>query len=121
MPFGNGTGPLGQGPMTGRGAGYCAGYGTPGYMNPTGGRYGRGYFGWGRGWGWRNWSKGAGFGRRWGGFGAWGGYPSTLPQPTASEEKEILTQQMKSLEEELKGIKARLQEISKDSKKNSSR
>jgi len=30
MPRGDGTGPLGQGPMTGRGAGLCAGYPTPG-------------------------------------------------------------------------------------------
>jgi hypothetical protein len=31
MPFGDGTGPRGMGPMTGRGAGYCAGYNQPGY------------------------------------------------------------------------------------------
>ncbi len=58
MPWGDGTGPRGLGPMTGRGAGYCAGYGMPGYMNPYGGRYwGRGGgFGFGRGggWGYRN-------------------------------------------------------------------
>jgi len=33
MPRGDGTGPTGKGPMTGRGAGYCAGYPTPGYEN----------------------------------------------------------------------------------------
>ena len=33
MPAGDGTGPLGFGPMTGRGAGYCAGYPVPGYAN----------------------------------------------------------------------------------------
>ncbi len=38
MPRGDGTGPAGMGPMTGRAAGYCAGYGVPGYMNPLGGR-----------------------------------------------------------------------------------
>ena len=38
MPRGDGTGPAGIGPMTGRAAGYCAGYGIPGYMNPVGGR-----------------------------------------------------------------------------------
>ncbi len=38
MPGGDGTGPMGLGPMTGRAAGYCAGYGMPGYMNPYGGR-----------------------------------------------------------------------------------
>jgi len=31
MPWGNGTGPMGYGPMTGRATGYCAGYPTPGY------------------------------------------------------------------------------------------
>ena len=34
MPLGDGTGPAGFGPMTGRAAGYCAGYPVPGYMNP---------------------------------------------------------------------------------------
>ena len=38
MPAGNGTGPLGLGPMTGRAAGYCAGYSMPGYMNSVAGR-----------------------------------------------------------------------------------
>ena len=55
MPRGDGTGPMGMGPMTGRAAGYCAGYPVPGFMNPTPG----GGFGWGRGrgrgrgWGWQ--------------------------------------------------------------------
>jgi len=34
MPGGDRTGPLGMGPMTGRGVGYCAGYPVPGYANP---------------------------------------------------------------------------------------
>jgi hypothetical protein len=38
MPRGDGSGPAGMGPMTGRAAGHCAGYGVPGYMNPYGGR-----------------------------------------------------------------------------------
>lgn len=45
MPRGNGTGPSGMGSMTGRGAGFCAGSKTPGYMNPVPGRgmrFGRG-------------------------------------------------------------------------------
>jgi len=43
MPRGDGTGPAGMGPMTGRAAGYCAGYPVPGYANPGffGGGYGR--------------------------------------------------------------------------------
>lgn len=38
MPRGDRTGPAGLGPMTGRAAGFCAGYPTPGYMNPVGAR-----------------------------------------------------------------------------------
>ncbi len=56
MPRGDGTGPAGFGPMTGRGAGYCAGYPVPGYMNPAGLR-GAGF--WARPWA----GRGAGFGR----------------------------------------------------------
>lgn len=33
MPRGNGTGPVGMGPLTGRSAGFCTGFRTPGYMN----------------------------------------------------------------------------------------
>lgn len=50
MPGGDRTGPVGRGPMTGRGAGFCAGYGVSGFGNPgynaggafPGGRGGRG-------------------------------------------------------------------------------
>ena len=88
MPFGNGTGPAGMGPMTGRAAGFCAGYPMPGYMNPVVGRvgsygssvpavgpYGAGLYGYGAGYaapyaGWGNpWLRrgfGRGFGRGWG-------------------------------------------------------
>ncbi|MGB9609626.1 MAG: DUF5320 domain-containing protein [Bryobacteraceae bacterium] len=52
MPFGDGTGPLGQGPRTGRGAGFCSGFGVPGSLNRGGGFFGRGR---GGGRGWRNW------------------------------------------------------------------
>ena len=58
MPAGDGTGPVGAGPMTGRGAGYCAGYGVPGYANQVRGGRGGGFgggFGGGRGSGGRGW------------------------------------------------------------------
>ena len=49
MPRGSQTGPEGQGPRTGRGLGYCAGYPNPGFINNTFGRvYGRG-MGFGKG------------------------------------------------------------------------
>jgi hypothetical protein len=71
MPFGNGTGPMGLGPMTRRGAGFCDGFGRPGftstmprYLHPYGYSYltpGRprwGYgFGRGLGHGWRRWGS----------------------------------------------------------------
>ncbi len=41
MPRGDGAGPAGLGPKTGRAAGFCAGYPVPGYMNLVGAR---GYF-----------------------------------------------------------------------------
>ena len=44
MPSGDGTGPRGMGPMTGRAAGFCAGFGRPGFANPIPGRW----FGFGR-------------------------------------------------------------------------
>lgn len=53
MPGGDGTGPMGMGPMTGRGAGYCAGFAGPGFASRF---FGGGFFGRGRGGGrgWRN-------------------------------------------------------------------
>lgn len=42
MRGGDGTGPMGMGPMTGRGAGYCAGFPSPGFVNPIGSRLGLG-------------------------------------------------------------------------------
>jgi len=85
MPAGNGMGPAGMGPMTGRGAGFCAGYPTPGYMNPYGGRYLNRGFGMGRGGGGFGRGGGMGFGRGrgWGrGFGY--GYNSPYPYAPAS-------------------------------------
>jgi hypothetical protein len=38
MPRGDGTGPMGAGPQTGRSAGYCAGKQTPGFASAPGGR-----------------------------------------------------------------------------------
>lgn len=59
MPGGDRTGPMGEGPMTGRAAGFCAGFGLPGYANPAFGRgfgrgFGGGFRGRGAGRGWRN-------------------------------------------------------------------
>ncbi len=127
MPGGDGTGPGGMGPMTGRAAGYCAGYPVPGYMNPVGGR-GFGAFGRGRGggrgggWGWRNqfyatgmtgWQR-AGLGMP--AYGAPAGYPAPYPTPfapAATEEQELdaLKGQAEYFEDALEGIKKRIDEL----------
>ena len=59
MPFGDRTGPLGQGPRTGRGAGFCSGSAGPGSLNQGGGS---GLSGQGRGGGrrFRNWFRATG-------------------------------------------------------------
>lgn len=56
MPAGDGSGPRGEGPMTGRGMGICAGYPAGGYASSPGRRGGFGMYGrgGGRGRGWRN-------------------------------------------------------------------
>ncbi len=59
MPGGDRTGPMGAGPMTGRGAGYCAGFDAPGFVRRGMGGGGFGYFGFGRG------GRARGAGRGW--------------------------------------------------------
>jgi len=57
MPRGDGTGPTGLGPMTGRKAGYYGGFEAPGFANPVpgyGAGRGRGGGGRRRGRGWRH-------------------------------------------------------------------
>jgi hypothetical protein len=54
MSRGDGTGPTGLGSMTGRAAGYCAGFNTPGFTN-----FGCGYYGRARGWWLRRMYRGA--------------------------------------------------------------
>jgi len=53
MPGRDRTGPLGAGPRTGRGMGYCGVYDRPGFANLTASS--RGWFGFGRGGGGRGW------------------------------------------------------------------
>ena len=107
MPRGDGTGPGGLGPMTGRAAGYCAGYNTPGFMNPYGGRMGGG-FGWGRGRG-RFWGGGyppaAGF------RGApYGAHPNA-PAYSEEQEKQALQGQVKYFEDQIDALKKRIEEL----------
>ncbi len=126
MPRGDGTGPAGMGPMTGRAAGYCAGYSVPGYMNPAGGRGGFGGRGpgFGGGGGRRNgyYATGLpGWARAAQGIPAWGGYragyapgaPVGAPDP--EQEKEVLRRQAEDLQQSLDDINERIEQIDKSS------
>ena len=127
MPAGDGSGPRGMGPMTGRGAGHCAGNSVPGYANPIPGR-GMG-MGWMRGAGW-----GGGRGRRgswryspappdWAPVGyspAWGAPPPVAygpyaaPQPTPEQETEFLKAQGEQLQGQLDAITQRIAELEQE-------
>jgi len=87
MPLGDGTGPDGLGPRTGRGLGYCSGYGRPGYTIAAPGRR---FFGRGR----RFWRAPA--------------QPITL---TKEQEKEELEAEIKDVESELKALKEALKKL----------
>jgi len=114
MPGGDRTGPLGLGPRTGRAAGYCAGYPTPGYMNPGPG-FGRGFGrGGGRGFGRGFWGRGRGFWRRGYGDPYYWPQPDVFPQPSKDEEKVYLENMVKDLKEEIDAIQERIKELSKE-------
>lgn len=111
MPRGDRTGPEGRGPMTGRRAGYCAGYEVPGYANervpPMGLGRGPGRGG-GRG-------RGRGGGRGWGRGRPWP-YPDTVPVPAQApiaheDEISYLEGAAQRLEADLKAVKDRLKEL----------
>jgi hypothetical protein len=119
MPRGDGTGPAGQGPKTGRAAGYCAGYDAPGFMNPGPGRgfWGRGF--WGRGGG-----RGRGFRRYWDYPPAYPVYPvPAYPAPAGpappgtqmnpEDEAKYLEGVAEQLKKELEAITKRIDELSR--------
>ena len=124
MPGGDRTGPMGMGSMTGRAAGFCAGYPVPGFMNLTGGQS---YRGWGRGFrgggrGWRNWYYATGlpgWARAGYGWPAWGGGVSPYayggvpfaPAITPQQEIDGLKGQAEYLEDTLDGVKKRIEEL----------
>lgn len=122
MPRGDGTGPAGLGPMSGRGMGYCAGYTTPGRVASGRGRgMGAGY---GRGFG-RGFGRGTGLGRGRGmGFGAGRGFPFRgfvpprfagclpwYPPQEGVSEAGALMEEAEYLRKEVEFINKRLAEI----------
>ncbi len=114
MPGGNGTGPVGMGPMTGRAAGFCAGYSVPGFMNFAGGRAYRGAgFGFG----------GGGRGRRnqyyATGLHGWARTGYAMPgwsryEADAGQEQQLLKQQADYLQQSIDQINKRIQELEKN-------
>ena len=100
MPGRDQTGPMGYGPKTGRGAGFCAGDPQTDYTSQMGGP-GFGYeFGRRRGFG-----GGMGRGRR----ARWGGF---FAQPTPQDERGLLNKQKEALQSRLNVIDQRLEELS---------
>lgn len=92
MPWGDRTGPMGEGPMTGRGAGYCTGVREYVYPPPR-----RGF----------RTGMGRAFGGRGRGFGAWG----AAAQPDPEMEKQVLQDRVRALQSEMDLIKGRLDEM----------
>ena len=104
MPGGDGTGPAGLGSRSGRAVGFCAGYPNPGYVNAG---FGRGF---GRG-------QGIGRGRRY--YQRYWMHPTPFfrgvnPEVNQEEEKSYLKNMIKELEEEIKSLQNRIQELSKE-------
>ena len=105
MPRGNGLGPAGYGPMTGRGMGYCAGYDVPGFMNGGYGGARGGRFGRGRGYG-------PGLGMAWRGAPGYGAaQPPVYPSYSREGETADLKNHAEYLKERLNEVESRLREL----------
>ena len=126
MPWGDRTGPSGMGPMTGRAAGYCAGYAMPGYatmMHGWGGGFGR-RGGWGRrnrfyATGFTGWQRAARSGAHMGAVpygmpSAAPVYPPFAPGVTKEDELNVLKGQTEYLEDALGEIQRRIAVLEQD-------
>ncbi|NLC76414.1 MAG: DUF5320 domain-containing protein [Clostridia bacterium] len=117
MPRGDRSGPAGLGPMTGRAAGYCAGFPMPGFLNSFIGRL-RGKWG-----GYGPWGCGRGGGMGWRRAGFFGpvGYPGPV-SPYAgmgydtAAEAAALSREAEFLKQQLGAIESRLEQLEKEKK-----
>ena len=105
MPGGDQTGPMGMGPMTGRGIGFCAGYRAAGSMHRMGGCG----FGRGGGRGRRNQFFATGV-PGWARAGNSAGFPAAS---TTEQEQQSLKQQAQHLQDSLDAVNKRIQELDK--------
>ncbi|MBM4094847.1 MAG: hypothetical protein FJ276_36370 [Planctomycetes bacterium] len=117
MPGGDRTGPMGMGPMTGRGAGYCAGAVAPGDANrmPGGGFVGRGRGG-GRGWRHRFYATGV---PGWARQEVQGSDTATTADAPAAmsrqQELELLKQQAQQAADALEHLRQRINDLASES------
>lgn len=117
MPGGDRSGPTGLGETTGRGAGYCGGFGAPGFENPAprsgfGRRFlryrGAFCYGSGRGrHGYRNIYYATGLPHSARSF----GYAARYQEPDPEIEKRELKNEARILKSEMDAIQKRLEEI----------
>ena len=107
MPGGDRTGPLGEGPLTGRRLGYCAGFDRPGFMNVRsnwGGGYGRRFRG-----GYTGRGPGLGFRHRYGDLYRW--------EPDEVSEKTLIENEIRILKDQLSSLEDRLSKFEQDDRK----
>ncbi|MCK5063626.1 MAG: DUF5320 domain-containing protein [Candidatus Fermentibacteraceae bacterium] len=107
MPAGNGTGPLGEGPLTGRSMGRCTDLQTDGYMSAPGKRGAGEYFRCGRG-------SGRGMRNRFyeTGLPFWRRYQQHNPlQNTEFAETDSLKRQLQNVADTLEHIASRVKQL----------
>jgi hypothetical protein len=122
MPAGDRTGPMGAGPMTGWGMGYCVGYPAAGFDAPGwanwgpgrrfAGRGGRGMrTGRGGGYRWRHWYYATGLPR----WARWGPPPAQAhAAPSREDEIGMLREEAEWLKSQLDAINQRMDELSQE-------
>ena len=110
MPGFDGTGPMGMGPMTGGGRGFCVAPVADIRPRP----FGRRFFGRGGGRGYRHWYYATGL-PRWARAGY--GYPASgvdyMPEFSKEEESAMLKEEAEALKEELNAVEERLSALEK--------
>lgn len=109
MPRGDGTGPMGIGPMTGRGAGPCAGFAAAGHAHSMGyaGGFGCGF---GAGRGLRKMFRATG-------LPGWARYGYCANDETGGDipdERTLLSNQATCLREQLKQVEKRLSRLKEE-------